>query len=283
MTIDSSNSTIDDIRRSEARSEVKWSLITVTYNSAAKLAEFWRHSRLPAGVEWIVVDNASTDNSVELARALNARVIELGKNVGFSAANNVGFHASSGRYVGFINPDASIDFESLPLLASSIESTGGLVAPQLVNCDGTLQPNGRGYPFLLDKVRNRLQPNANSSPYRRFAPAGESAPVVWFIGAVILGRRDQLELLGAWDEHFFLYYEDKDLCLRAAKAGIPCTLVGKTKWVHGWARATTKLDISAWKRELPSMLKFYLRYPRLLSPFTRRTASYLDKTGWPRG
>jgi N-acetylglucosaminyl-diphospho-decaprenol L-rhamnosyltransferase len=259
-----------------------WSLITVTFNSAHTLREFWKTTVLPSDVDWIVVDNASNDDSVEVARALNARVIPLNTNVGFAAANNIGFRSSSARYVGFVNPDVSVEFDSLPVLAEVIEATGGLVAPQLINRDGTPQPNGRGYPFLAEKIRNRIESNATASAYRRFAQSGENIAIVWFIGAVVLGRRDQLESLGPWDERFFLYYEDKDLCLRAAKAGIPRTLTGRTNWVHGWARETTNFELTPWKHELSSLWKFYTRYPRLLSPTPRLAGNRLNKKGWPR-
>lgn len=257
-----------------------WSLITVTHNSAAALARYWS-TPLPDNVEWVVVDNRSSDGSAEVAEFLGARVIRLDRNIGFGAANNVGFHATTAPLVGFVNPDVTIAAESLPALADVIGSTGGIVSPQLVNPDGSLQANGRGYPFLAAKIRNRLESSTPSTTYRRYAEPDEDLPVVWFIGAVVLGHRKIFQRLGVWDERFFVYYEDSDLGLRAAAAGVPRIVCGRIRWVHGWARETTTLRWSAWRRELASMWKFYSRYPRLLSLRPRRTASRLAARGWP--
>ncbi|MFE1645846.1 glycosyltransferase [Microbacterium sp. P01] len=254
-----------------------WSLITVTYNSAEALREYWAGYEPASDVEWIVVDNASTDDSAAVARELGARVIALPENLGFGGANNVGFRSSSSQYVGFVNPDVSVRPGSLLPLQNVIDSTGGLVAPQLVNPDGTPQPNGRGYPFLAEKLRNRLGSDDAASTYRRFASAGEDLPVVWFMGAAVLGTRAHFEMLGPWDERFFVYYEDSDLGLRAAASGIPRIVSGKITWVHGWARETTRFEWAPWRREIPSMAKFYSRYPRLLSPWTRPMIKSLDR------
>lgn len=266
--------------RSGGQNATDWSLITVTHNSAAALTRFWS-TPLPGSVEWVVVDNRSSDGSAEAAESLGARVIRLERNIGFGAANNVGFRATTAPLVGFVNPDVTVDPESLPALAEVIGRTGGIVSPQLVNPDGSIQANGRGYPFLAAKIRNRLESSTPSSTYRRYAGPDEDLPVVWFIGAVVLGQRATFQRLGVWDEKFFVYYEDSDLGLRAAAAGIPRIVSGRTHWVHGWARETKTLRWSAWRRELPSMWKFYSRYPRLLSVWPRRTGSRLEAKGWP--
>lgn len=254
-----------------------WCLITVTYNSADALRAFWGGVTLPDNVEWIVVDNASSDESASVAEALGARVIRLATNRGFGGANNVGFDATRAPYVGFINPDVRVDTETLPIVEQIIQQTNGLVSPQLINPDGTPQANGRGWPFLLEKVRNRLESNDAESGYRRFAPEGEDIAVTWFMGAAVLGSRAVLETLGPWDERFFVYYEDSDLGLRAGARGIRRTVTGRARWVHGWARETTKFEWSPWRRELPSMAKFYSRYPSLLSPWPRATKRRLER------
>src|SRR5690606_37783710 len=125
--------------------------------------------------------------------------------------------------------------------------------------DGTPQPNGRGYPFLADKVLNRLRPD-NADNYLKYAGPDEHLEVVWAIGAVVAARREVFERLGPWDETFFVYYEDSDLGLRAARRSVPTVICGNIKWVHGWARETTTLSFGAWKREVSSLIKFYSRY-----------------------
>jgi GT2 family glycosyltransferase len=250
-----------------SHNEPRWSLITVTHNSVPALERWWSKVRFVEEAEWVVVDNASSDRSREIAGELGARVIPLAVNRGFGAANNVGFHQSSGRYVIFVNPDVMPQMDDLDLLRSRLDAEpNSLVAPQLLNADGTLQPNGRGLPYLSHKVMNRLQPQRVADLYHRYAAPGEVAPCVWLIGAVVAGRREWLSKLGPWNEKFFLYYEDHDLGLRNGRAGGRSLVMGSAQWMHGWERATITLNWKAWRRELASMTKFYLRYPGLLVP-----------------
>lgn len=247
--------------------DVWCSLITVTYNSRDALMEFWNNNRpLPQGIEWIVVDNSSSDGSADLAEALGATlVIRLDENLGFASSNNAGLAAARGSFIGFVNPDVRVDYSDLPGLRRIAEQDRAIVSPQLVNQDGTLQPNGRGFPLLLDKVRNRLGGEERlRDRYLLFSETEEPRKVCWLMGASIFSSREALDELGAWDPHFFLYYEDKDFCLRAWKAGFPVLLVPSSKWTHGWARETVTLSVTPWKRELSSMLKFYRRYPEFL-------------------
>jgi N-acetylglucosaminyl-diphospho-decaprenol L-rhamnosyltransferase len=77
-----------------------WSVVTVTYNSAAILRHCWYEAAKP--FEWIVVDNGSQDDSADVAEELGARVVRLAANVGFSAANNIGARHSSAPYLFFV-------------------------------------------------------------------------------------------------------------------------------------------------------------------------------------
>lgn len=241
-----------------------WTLITVTYNSASTLRSLF--APCPADVEWIVVDNGSTDDSAAVARSLGAaQVIELTDNRGFGAANNVGFAAANGRYVAFINPDVTVDYADLPALAARIDDGGGLVSPQLINPDGSLQPNGRGMPLLTNKVLNRLRtPDKGEDTYLIYSPEAAEKYVFWLMGASIAGTVEELRPLGPWDERFFLYYEDSDIGIRAWKAGLTVRLHGDAQWVHGWARETKTFRLRPWLREIASMARFYSRYPELL-------------------
>ncbi|MGO4234685.1 glycosyltransferase family 2 protein [Pseudarthrobacter sp. YAF2] len=255
--------------------DIRWSIITVSYNSAEVLEQHWQ-TDIPAGVEWIVVDNCSTDSSVATAKDLGARVIELEKNAGFSAANNIGLRESLGEYVAFVNPDVVVGWESLQDLELLINESGGLVSPQLLNPDGSKQPNGRGAPSLSSKIRNRLNSNTGST-YQVLANEGETKYVAWLIGAVIAGSAASFVALRGWDESYFLYYEDKDISLRAWRHGIPVLLCGDVTWKHSWARATKHFSFGPWKREIASGLRFYSREPRLLytaSPGNRNLKSF---------
>lgn len=251
---------------------ISWTLITVTFNSADQLAKYWSHP-VPGDVEWIVVDNGSTDDSVITAGRLGARVIAVGRNLGFSAANNRGLKVARGGYVAFVNPDVTVVFSDLPELAKRIDHRGGLVSPQLVNDDGSRQPNGRGAPLIAHKVINRLSGGSQMrNQYLLFAGDTEERFVFWTIGAVVAGSAETFARLGGWNERFFLYYEDKDIAIRAWRDGLAVVLCGQFQWVHGWARETTEFRLMPWIREIASLTKFYSLYPELLfgGPWMRR-------------
>ncbi|QCO99611.1 glycosyltransferase [Arthrobacter sp. 24S4-2] len=108
--------------------DIRWSIITVAYNSADVLRRHWS-SPIPDDVEWIVVDNNSADSSVQTARELGAKVIELGRNAGFSAANNSGMASATGQYIGFVNPDVFVQWDSLVQLETLIDASGAIVSP----------------------------------------------------------------------------------------------------------------------------------------------------------
>lgn len=251
-----------------------WSVVTVTYNSAEDIRAMWDHGQALGRVEWIVVDNASNDDSAEAARTAGAsRVISLPKNVGFGSANNVGLGVARGRYVLFANPDLAVDYDDLASLADHIDEIGGLVAPQLLNLDGTPQPNGRGFPTIWNKIGNHLRRDEHSE-YRLWAGITERRPVCFAIGAALAGARAEFDRLGGWDESFFVYYEDSDICMREWLTGGRVTVVGDVRWVHRWARETASFRWKPWKLELASMRRFYTRYPSLLGPLCIAKRTY---------
>lgn len=243
-------------------------LITVTYDSAAALDRFW--AGRPFGpYRWTVVDNASTDGSRETARRLGARVVELGANRGFSAANNAGVAATDAGVLIFCNPDVTVTPDGIAALAERVRRHGGIVAPQLVNADGTLQENGRGVPYPARKVRHLL--HRRDAGYLRFAGPGELVRVVWAMGAALAITRTDLEALGGWDPGFFVYYEDSDLGLRAWRHGMGVRVDGDVRWRHGWGRETARgFSATAWRYELASAWRFYRKHPHCLVPVGQR-------------
>lgn len=257
----------------------KWSVITVTFNSVQDLKDCWS-AAITDAVEWIVVDNASSDGTAEIARQLGATVVELPKNIGFSRANNLGLTMATGDYIAFVNPDVRVEPLSFPLLAESIEKFNAIVAPQLLNADGSKQPNGRGLPFLIDKIANRgiRLPGSRIDAYIPEI-AGSPTAVDWLTGAVVCGRKADLVQLGGWDERFFLYYEDQELSLAAWDHGLKVVLDPRVEWIHGWRRATKSLSLKPWFREIASSLRFYRRRPIFLT-LARKSA---QKSSGSRG
>lgn len=246
------------------------SLVTVTYNNAAELEHFWQGWPADA-CQWIVVDNASDDGSAQVAQELGAHVVRLNTNVGFSAANNIGVTHSTGSVLGFVNPDLAVTREGLNALARRVVDTSALVAPQLANVDGTLQENGRTTPYPGRKVAHMFAPTSSTNRrYVRYVEQGLTQ-VVWVMGAAVFMPSEVFSRIGGWDDGYFIYYEDSDICLRALHAGVPTYVDGDVRFVHGWARETkTGRSLAVWKHEFRSAARFYRRHPECIVPLGRK-------------
>lgn len=240
-------------------------VVTVTFHSRADLDRHWREAAA-LDAEWIVVDNASTDDSAELAERLGATVVRLPANVGFSAANNAGVAAArDADCLVFANPDVTVTQQGIDRLVARALAEGAITAPQLLNLDGSPQENGRRAPYLYRKVLHFAGSAASRAHYEVTAGPDEVKDVPWVIGAAVVVPRTVFDAIGGWDAGFFVYYEDSDLCLRARGAGHPVLLDGGVRWVHAWARATRRTrSWRVWRIELRSALRFYRRYWRLL-------------------
>jgi N-acetylglucosaminyl-diphospho-decaprenol L-rhamnosyltransferase len=245
------------------------SIITVAYNSADDLLRRW--AAFDRSVEWIVVDNDSSDGSADVAESLGATVIRRPDNRGFSYANNEGAARATGEVLVFCNPDIEVDVNSLHALAAEAMDRGAIVAPQLLNADGTKQENGRGAPYPWRKVAHMFLPSVSRRGRYALIPAGdESRRVVWVMGAALAMTRTTFEKVGGWNDRFFVYYEDSDLGLRALRHDVPTFVIGRIRWVHGWARATkSKPSRAAWRMELTSAVTFYRIHWYCLFPVSR--------------
>ena len=240
------------------------SVVTVTFNNQCELEQYWSAKTLRS-FEWIVVDNASTDDSVSVARSLGATGIKLKANVGFAKANNIGMRAAVGEHLYFVNPDVKIlerDFDSL---GTMIDTYGALVAPRLKNIEGSLQPNARGIPTLFSKVVSLFTKNGNSGCHDPNTAIDKST-TYWLTGAVVGSKRQIWHELGGWNEKYFLYFEDIDLCLRAMKSKIPLMLLEDVKWIHEWKRNSNNFSLFHIIQHFRSATVFYAEYPSLLLP-----------------
>lgn len=189
-------------------------VVIVTYQSASHLPACL--AGLPATASTVVVDNASSDGSAELARELGARVVRNHRNLGFAAAANQGARLGRGDLILFLNPDAVLDHAGLDQLAASLGDDHRLfaVGPRLRRPDGTLQRAWWTFPspaatWVEALGLHRLRP----------ARAGVDGAVPFVVGACLLARRRHFEALDGFDERFWLYGEEADLCYRARLRG----------------------------------------------------------------
>jgi N-acetylglucosaminyl-diphospho-decaprenol L-rhamnosyltransferase len=242
-----------------------WTVVTVTYNSAEILSTCWKG--FDKAYDWVVVDNNSTDDSAAVAEELGARVLRLPANVGFSAANNIAVRQSTSPYLLFANPDLMVESDGLDRLRGHLDRYGGLVAPQLLSETGAPQPNGRGFPYVTAKLGNRnVWPFSRlHQGYRILAAPGATVWTAWVMGAAVAARREDFLAIGGWNERFFIYYEDAEICLRAWRHGQPVAVLGDVRWTHRWGRATNTLRLSrAHRYELRSARTFYGMYPEFV-------------------
>ncbi|MEO1086067.1 MAG: glycosyltransferase family 2 protein [Acidobacteriota bacterium] len=169
-------------------------------------------------VEVIVADNGSTDGSLEpLKGRTRIHLLELGENLGFGAANNRAAAIAGGDRLLLINSDAWPTPGAIHALLSRLDADPrlGLVAPRLIYPDGRPQFHWAPTTSVLGEaaqmVRNRLE---------RFPITHRLRPGAgWFTAACVLLRRRAFEDVGGFDEDYFLYFEDVDLCLRLRAAG----------------------------------------------------------------
>jgi GT2 family glycosyltransferase len=177
-------------------------------------------------VQIILVDNASTDGSLDLVQRRFPRVdvVRMGHNVGFAVANNIGAACSDGDLLLFLNNDAWLTQGSLGALSRRLESSPdlGLVAPRLVSPDGTEQFSWSPDRSLLGEALQRLRNRHGGKPWNHGLVERLLRLVFgqgWYSGACLLIRRRAFEQVSGFDPAYFLYFEDVDLCLRLRAAG----------------------------------------------------------------
>jgi GT2 family glycosyltransferase len=194
-------------------------IVVVTYNSAHCLPSLGQMLKRCRHV--VVVDNASHDDTaVQAAEHIpQAQILALPRNLGFGAANNRALAAVATPFALLLNPDCEIHPADMAALVEVAEQVpeAAIVAPQLSNEMGRPELNYR-WPSVYWKSQG---------------PEAEGLACVGFVcGACMLLRRSAFEGLGFFDEDFFLYYEDDDLCLRLFKARRPLVLAPTVRAVH---------------------------------------------------
>jgi N-acetylglucosaminyl-diphospho-decaprenol L-rhamnosyltransferase len=203
-----------------------YAIVTVVHDSEPELAGLLESvARLPEPrPRVVVVDSGSRDGGPALAAEGGAEVIALDGNQGFGAGCNAGIERVTETVTAFINPDVELLDDGLSRLAADAAAGGALLAPRLLNADGSVQDSAHPLPgqpaaLLPALLPRRLLP-VRYEPWRSDSPR----PVGWAVAACILGRTDELRALGPFDADAFLFYEDLELCLRARRAGIATIL-----------------------------------------------------------
>jgi GT2 family glycosyltransferase len=231
---------------------MKLSIIILGWNDKTVIADCLRsiyRGTSNLDFEVIVSDNGSTDGSVEMIRSEfpQATVIENGANLRFAKGNNVAIAESSGEYVLILNPDTIVLEGSLEkfLAFADQHPEAGAFGCRVVNPDGSYQESGRPFPTLRGDwiAAFFLRPLAYLSTWfiadRYVGWNGDTVRTVdWHSGCCLLVRGDLLKQLGGFDQQFFYYYEDVDLCFRVWKAGYQILFTPSATIVHLGGKST---------------------------------------------
>ncbi len=235
-------------------SSINVSIIIINWRSAdflrKCLASVYANTR-DVEFEIIVVDNASFDGSQEMVEREFPEVcfIQSADNLGFAKANNLGFQRSQGRNLIFLNPDTEVLEGAIQKLSACIDSRpkAGIVGPRLLNTDLSVQTSCiQSYPTLLNQIFDadllrRLFPKSSLWGTRPlFEIQDGPAHVEVVSGACLVIRREAFEEAGRFNDKFFMYAEDVDLCYEAKRAGWDVYYLGDATVVHHGGRSSGK-------------------------------------------
>jgi GT2 family glycosyltransferase len=223
---------------------MNFSVVIVLHNSAPELAALLESidAHLAARPQVICADSGSTDDGASVAREWGAEVLVMDGNPGYGAANNAALDLVRADTTVLVNPDCRLIDDGLSRLAQAGSERRALLAPRLLNDDGTLQDSAHPLPggydgylaaltaprLLPAKLRDRLQPFRSQT----------KTEVGWAIGACLAARTSLLRQLGPFNADDFLFAEDLELCLRARALGIPTIFEPSVALVHSGAHTS---------------------------------------------
>ena len=277
-------------------------VVVCNHNTGEYLAGCLRSAYETAGdarLEVVVVDNDSHDGSAAAAIAANpeARLIQNHANRGFAAAINQGIRATTAPFILLLNPDAEILAGTLGgfVKVARERPRAGAIGPLVRDPDGTIYPSARKVPSLVESFGHAFV--GPFRPENRFTRAYTMADwdrrterhVDWVSGSSMFIRRAALEQVGLFDERFFLYAEDVDMCRRLRAAGWEVLFSPELEVLHVGGISTAGVKWMTLEHS-KSLYKFFLKYRghsrwgRALRPFVwgalRARAALIS---WRRG
>ncbi len=262
---------------------VSWNvrdLLAACLASLQREAADWRDGRL----ELWVADNASHDGSAALVRERfpSVHLLETGRNAGFGGGFNAGLAALPDDVdaVLLLNPDAEVAPGCIAALAAMLQAhpDAGMVGPMLLEADGRVQPSRRRFPrlrtaFLESTILQTAFPhNSELARYYCLDTADTAEQRVdWLMGAALLFRRAALRQVGGFDEAFFLYFEETDWCLRAARMGWSAYYQPAARVTHLGGRSSEQVMTVRHVHFVQSKVRYYQKhFGRWQSALVRR-------------
>lgn len=239
----------------------------VSYNTIDHLRNCLESLRVAGAREIVVVDNGSTDGSVEMvARDYPGVILRANRtNLGYGAASNEAIAATSTPYIFLLNTDTLVEPDVLEVLASYLDAHPrvAIVGPRLHNVDGSLQRSAHAFPsaMTLRPIISRIPPLRKRSMLTW--PHDRVRRVAWVKGAALGIRRTAFDEVGGFDPAFFLYFEETDLSFRLAERGWETHFTPETVVVHKGGASTEQQRAEMVVQFYASMRQFYrYHYPR---------------------
>lgn len=212
--------------------EMKISIIIVSWNTKLLLRDCLKS--LKGNWEVIVVDNGSTDGSVQMLQKEfpKVKLIRNQKNLGFGAANNQGIKVADGDYLLLLNSDTVVKNDAPLKMADFLSKNpkAGVVGCRLLNPDGSLQPSAGPFPSLRVALVMLFLEHWFKNLVRTSFP--KTTEVDWVMGAALMIRREVLKKAGMMDEGIFMYMDEVEWCYRIKKAGFKVFFSPEASIIH---------------------------------------------------
>lgn len=251
--------------------DIKLSIIIVSWNTAEiteKCVETI-NQYLPKS-EIIVVDNGSTDSTVKiLSQIKNVKIIENNANLGFAKANNIGLKEATSEYIVFMNSDIELLDSTISDMVQYLKNNShiGIIGPKFLNPD--LTPQASVFPpqtainafkefWLKQKAFSKYIPQSN-----------QPLKVSFISGGCLAVKKDFFKSIGTWNEKYFFYFEDMDLCRQVNRSGKDVFFYPLSKVIHRHGASGKNLASTQnqWRRLIPSSKKFHGLFKHYLINF----------------
>jgi len=265
------------------------SVVIVNYNNRGLLRQCLRsliknlqNNKLKYKI--VVVDNKSSDNSVDMVREEfpMVRLILSEKNLGYAKGVNIGLRSIEGRYYLILNMDTTIvQKDAISNMVDFMDShpSIGLAGPKLINPNGSIQVSCCRFPKLMYPIfrrtffRHLYFSKKLLSEYLMLDWKHDSSqPVDWVIGTGMIIRNEAIKQVGLMDERFFMYFEDVDWCRRFWENNWQVYYISSVQIVHYYSRDSAKKMgvVSLFNRQtrihIISWFKYFLKYPKNINP-----------------
>jgi GT2 family glycosyltransferase len=248
----------------------------VNYNTCDHLRLCLRSVLVQRPDEIIVADNASTDGSADMVKTEfpSVKFIALNRNLGYGAAANRAVENCRAEHVLLLNSDTVVKTDALNILCQYLEAHDSplVIGPRILNPNGMLQTSCFHFPsplhiFLYLSGFFKLIPRLPILGKRTLQGISDPSPrvVPWVLGAALIFRRETFTSLGGFDESFFMYFEEVDLCQRLSTLGGQVHFVPAAEIVHTGGVSTEPQRVRMTVQYFASLAHFYRKhYSRLL-------------------